>query len=74
MKREPILIITAVNVFVQSVVIATVCFFPDWAKQEMAAVIGVIALTFDFAAAFFARSLVTPVSSPCDNEGNEVHN
>ena len=72
MKREPILIITALNLFFQAVIVLLIVFYTDWSRQEAAAVNGVLAGTLNLAAAFFGRSLITPVEDPRDNDGNPL--
>src|SRR5262249_34033288 len=72
-KREPLLIIAVLNIFAQTVLVIWTVFYTDWSKHEAAAVSGVIAAGLNLGGAFFARSLITPVCDPHDNDGNPLH-
>ena len=72
MKREPILIIAGVNILLQAAVVMAAVLLTVWTKEETAAVSGVIAVTFNLAAAFFGRSLTTPTVDPRDNDVNPL--
>ena len=64
MKREPILILAAVNILVQAIVVLiTVFWMTGLTKEQAAAINAVVAAALNLIAAFWGRSLVTPVKS-----------
>ena len=72
MNTEPVAIIAAIIGLIEAVIALLPLFGVALTVEQQAALMGVVVAAGSVASAIWARSLVTPVANPQDNEGNAL--
>ena len=70
MTNEPVAIIAAIVGLIEAVIALLPLFGVALTVEQQAALMGVVVAAGSVVSAIWARSLVTPVANPQDNEGN----
>ena len=72
MTNEPVAIIAAIVGLIEAVVALLPLFGVPLTIEQQAAIMAVIVAAGSVVSAVWARSLVTPVANPRDNDGNPL--
>lgn len=70
MTNEPVAIIAAIVGLIEAVIALLPLFGVALTVEQQAALMGVVVAAGSVVSAVWARSLVTPVANPKDNDGN----
>lgn len=72
MNREPLVTAGTLAAVLSAVFVLLVAFGIDIDDDKQAAILGVVAVLFPLVSPLFARSKVTPVADPRDDDGNRL--
>ena len=72
MTNEPVAIITAITTLIQATIALLPLFGVPLTVEQQAALMAVVIAAAGVVSAVWARSLVTPVANPKDNDGNPL--
>ena len=72
MTNEPVAIIAAIVGLIEAIIALLPLFGVALTVEQQAALMGVVVAAGSVVSAVWARSLVTPVANPQDNEGNAL--
>ena len=70
MTNEPVAIIAAIVGLIEAIIALLPLFGVRLTVEQQAALMGVVVAAGSVVSALWARSLVTPVANPKDNDGN----
>lgn len=72
MTLEPIAVVNATIAIVEAAIALALGFGLEWTPQQVALVMGVVVALANLLKTLWARSQVTPVAAPRDNEGRRL--
>lgn len=72
MKREPLVTAGTLAGVLSATFVVMIAFGFNIDEDKQAAILGIVAVLFPIVSPLFARSKVTPVSDPRDDDGNEL--